>query len=165
MILRVLFTMLLLTMLMPVHAAERKLIKFDLLKGKNILVTGKDYTSEKPHTWSKGALRSYLELSCQKNVSGKVEKLYSTIDHFSGLRVTHKLSGENIEIKVVRILVKPRLIEIRALPKNECKDMAPILTITTESYLYPAIDGNSEARLFGEGMTFRSILTTLVNAR
>ena len=101
-----------------------------MLERGNILV------SQELHTWSKWLKRSYLRLRCQQTETGKTQKLYSTVDHFDGLSVSHQLAGNNIELKVVHSMVKPRLAEIHALPKNECKDMSPIVTTVSQNYIF-----------------------------
>ena len=148
----------LLTIAASVNAAERFLLNLELTQGKNKIEMGRTFVSQKPHTWSKGSKRSYLKLGCHQQESGKTQKLYSTVDHFAGLRVTHQLAGNNVELTVVRNVVQPRLVEIRALAKNKCKDLSPIVTTISESYIFPAKDGIDEARPFGENMTFRVTL-------
>ena len=115
----------------------------------------------KQHTWSKGLQRSYLKLRCKQLESGKTEKLLSTVDHFDGFRVTHQLAENEVVLTVVRTIVQPRLTEIRALAKNECKDLSPIVTTTTLSFTLPAVDGNTESCPFGENMIFRATLQSL----
>lgn len=55
------------------------------------------------------------------------------MEHFAGLSVTHQLVGGNIELTVVRKVVQPRLIEIRALGKSECRDLSLVVTSTTQT--------------------------------
>ena len=117
--------------------------------------------SEMQNIWSKGLKRSYLKLRCNLNESGRLQKFYSTVDYFSGLRVTHQLAENEVVLTVVRTVVQPRLTEIRALAKNECKDLSPIVTTTTLSFSLPAVDGNTESRPFGEDMIFRTALLSL----
>ena len=80
------------------------------------------------------------------------------MDYFAGLSVTHQLVGGNIELTVVRNIAQPRLIEIRALGKSECRDLSPVVTSTTQTYHFPAEGNIHEPRPFGENMTFRVTL-------
>ena len=139
-------------------ATERFSMGFELTQAGKMVERGRAMVSEKQRTWSKGLQRSYLRLRCNKLESGKTEKLKSTVDHFSGLRVTHKLAGGKVELTVVRTVVKPRRIEIRALDKNECKDLSPIVTTTTQTYSFTAEEGVNESHPFGENMIFRATL-------
>lgn len=160
----ILFGMFLITMT-SASAAERFLLEFELTKGESSIESGKVFITQKQRTWSKGLQRSYLRLRCQPEVSGEVKKLYSTVDHFAGLRITHQLAGDNIALTVVRSLVQPRLTEIRALARSECKDMSPIVTTTTQSYSIFAKDGDSASRPFGEQMAFRIRLQSIDGKR
>jgi len=139
-------------------ADERFYLRFDLIQDALVIERGNAIVSRKPHTWSKGLRRSYLKLRCNRLESGKTEKLYSTVDHFAGLSVTHQLVGGNIELTVVRNIVQPRTIEIRALGKSECRDLSPVVTSTTQTYHFPAEGNIHEPRPFGENMTFRVTL-------
>jgi len=151
----------LLTLAASVSAAERFELNFDITQGQKKIDWGRTFVSQKPHTWSKGSKRSYLKLRCHQQESGKTQKLYSTVDHFAGLLVTHQLAGGNVKLTVVRSTVQPRLVEIRALPRNECKDLSPIVNTTSETYIYTAEDGVDEARPFGKNMTFRAALRSV----
>jgi len=137
-----------------INAAERFQMNFKLTQEDNIIEWGKTIVSRKPHTFSKGLKSSYLKLRCQQQSPGEILKLYSIVDHFSGLQLTHQLIGNNIELNVVRSVVQARLIEIRALTRKECKDMSPIVTTTTKSYRFPLKNNMSESHPFGENMTF-----------
>jgi len=66
-----------------------------------------------------------------------------------------------VELTVVRNLMQPRLTEIRAQSRNECKDLSPVISTTTLSYSFPAEDGVTETRPFGNDMTFRSTLQSV----
>ena len=144
---------------------ERFLLKFELIQDENIIERGRDHVSRESHTWSKGLQSSYLKLRCHQQKSGEMQKLYSTVDHFTGLRVTHQLAGDNVELTVVHHVVQPRLAEIRALARRECRDLSPIVTTTTQSYSLPAKDGMTESTPFSENMTFRATLQSLGKIR
>jgi hypothetical protein len=146
-------------------AAEQYLLKFELAQGEKVIERGNILVSGKQNTWSKGLKRSYLKLRCDLNESGRMQKFYSTTDYFSGLRVTHQLVSDHVELTVVRNIVQPRLVEIRALAKSECKDLSPIVTATTQLYKHPAKDGVSERLPFGEHMAFRATIQSLGEIR
>jgi len=132
MTMRLLLLGMLLTTTTYAGAVERFFsLKFELIHNPKTIERGNVIVSKEPHTWSKGLKRSYLRLRCNQLESGKTEKLLSTVDLFAGLRVTHQLVGSNIELTVVRNIVQPRMVEIRALAKNECKDLYPAVTTTT----------------------------------
>jgi len=143
------------------YAADRLVLKFELIHDDKVIDWGRTIVTEGPHTWSKGLKRSYLRLRCHQKDPGEMEKLYSTVDHFTGLRVTHRLVEKNIELTVIRSVVQPRLVEIRALPKRECKDLSPIATTQSETYNFPAEDGYKESHPFGEDMTLRFTLQSV----
>ena len=145
----------------PLVAAERFLVNFDLFKGKSLIESGRLLVSEKPKTWSKGLKRSYLKLTCHKNESGRVEKRYSNVDHFSGFKVKHRIVDNTVELIAERSSVKPRLIEIRVVAKNECKELAPIVTTTRQTYSYPAMGVISESRPFDDKMTFQVTIKSM----
>lgn len=136
-------------------ATKRYYINFALMQNDVVINRGNDYATTKKHTWSRGMKRSYLKLSCDKTAPGKMIKLFSTVDHFAGLRVTHQLVEDRIELTVVRSMVQDRRIEIHDLPKDQCDDLAPVLTTVTETYSFPAKHGTSEVRGFGETMDFK----------
>lgn len=154
MIIRFLLFSIFLIMTTSAIAAEQLLLDFKLTQGERNIGAGKVLVSQKLNIWSKGVKRSYLKLRCQQLKTGKVEKLYSTADHFDGLQITHQLVEGKLELIVVRNTVQPRLVEIRALSKKECRDMSPVVSTTTETYSFPAKDGINESRPFGENMTF-----------
>ena len=136
-------------------AAEKFLLNFELVKGGSIVERGKILVSEKPHIWSKGLKRSYLQLRCQQRETGGMQKLYSTVDLFNGLSVSHQRVDDNLKLIVVHSMVKPRLTEIHDLAKNECKDMSPIVPTVTQTYSYPAKAVTKEQRPFSDNITFR----------
>ena len=138
-----------------VFAQDQYLATFELDRGINDIYRGKILISEKHHTWSKGLKRSYLRMSCKQTESGKVRKLYSTEDHFAGLRVSHQLVANRVEITVSHTTVKPRLAEIHALPKGECKELLPVVTTVTQKYSFTSTDGARETWQFSENVTFR----------
>jgi hypothetical protein len=146
-------------------SAERFALKVELTQGEKLIERGNSIVTRKAYTWSKGLKRSYLRLRCDQQVPGKQKKLYSTVDHFAGLLVTHQLTGNTVELTVVRNLVQPCLTEIRALAMTECKELSPVVTTTTLSYSFPAEDGITETRPFGEDMTFRSTLQSVDGIR
>lgn len=155
----------LLTVPFSANASDRFVLDFRITQGESKVVSGKALVSQKMNTWSRGVKRSYLKLRCQQQKSGSTEKLYSTVDLFDGLQITHQLVGSKLELTVVRSSVQPRLLEIRALSKHECGDLSPIVTNTTESYSFSAKDGVNETRSFGELMTFRANIQTISQLR
>lgn len=144
-----------LTTTTSVISAEQFLVNFELVRGKGEFERGEILVSEKSHTWSKGLKRSYLRLRCQQTDKGAIQKRYSTVDLFAGLSVSHQLVANNVELTVVRTAVKPRLTEIHALPKGECKEMSPIVTTVTQHYSFSSIDGARETWQFSENETFQ----------
>lgn len=62
----------------------------------------------------------------------------------------HQLAGNNVELIATRTGVKPRLAEIRPPAMNECKDLSPVVTTTTQAYILPAEDGANESRPLGK---------------
>lgn len=144
-----------------VYAGSPYVLNFDLSSNHNQVYRGEINVSNNTHTWSKGLQRSYLRLRCHPQESGKMEKLYSTVDHFAGFRVTHQLVEKNIEITATYSNVQPRLVEIRALPKGECMDLSPVVSTTTEVYSFPAKEGVDESLPFGKGMVFNVKLRPL----
>jgi len=165
MITRLLLLGVLLNTMTSASAAERFSLKFDLTQDEIVIERGSTLVSQKQRTLSKGLKRSYLKLRCNLKESGKTEKLLSTVDHFAGLLVTHQTAENEVVLTVVRTVVQPRLVEIRALEKHECKDLSPIVTTTTLSFSMPAEDGKTESRPFGENMNFRATLQSLGKTR
>ena len=142
-------------------AAERFMVDFELLKGKRVIESGRLLVTEKSRTWGRGLTRSYLKLSCQQNESGKVEKRYSNVDQFSGFTVKHRIVDNNLELIAERSSIKPRLIEIRVVAKNDCKELAPVVTSTRQIYSIPAVGGTKESHPFDEKTTFRVTLKAI----
>jgi len=147
---RLLLTGILFATVLSAYAADRLVMKFELIHDDKVVDWGKAIVTQEPHIWSKGIKRSYLKLRCHQKEPGRMEKLYSTVDYFTGLRVTHQLVGKNIELTVIRNVVQQRLAEIRALPKKECRDLSPIATTQSETYSFPAEDGVDESHPFGK---------------
>lgn len=165
MIIRFLLLAMLFTAAGSVRADERLYLKFELIQGGKTIERGNAIVSGKSHVWSKGVQRSYLRLRCNQSEPGKTQKLYSTVDHFSGLRVTHKLAGDTVELSVVHNDVRPRLTEIRALAKGECRDLSPVVASTTRTYSYLAKDDVDETRPFGENTSFRITIQSIGKKR
>ena len=136
-------------------------MKIELTQADKLIDRGNAIISHKQKTWRKGLKRSYLKLQCDLKEQGKLKKMYSTEDHFDGLRVTHQLAGNNVELTVVRTVVQPRLVEIRALARNECKDLSPVVTTTTQTYSFAAEHGLDESSPFGENIIFRVALQSV----
>jgi hypothetical protein len=136
-------------------ANERYYINFDLLQNGKVIERGNDYVTRKLGGWNSGHTSSYLKLRCDPGKSGKPEKNFSTTDHFSGVRLAHRLIENQIEVTVLQSQVKNRRVEIYGLAKSECKNLAPIVTTVTESYTFPARTGLSETRSFGDTMSFK----------
>jgi hypothetical protein len=165
MITRVVLFCIFLAMMTTASAAERFQLNFELTQGEKTIERGVAFITQKPRTWYKGLQRSYLKLRCQQQESGKTQKLYSTEGHFAGLRVTHQLTGDSVELTVVHSEVQARLTEIRALAKSECKDLSPIVTTTKQTYSLLAKDGMSESHDLGENMAFRVKLQSIEGKR
>ena len=66
-----------------------------------------------------------------------------------------------MKLTVVRNIVKPRLSEIQALTRTECKELLPIVNTIKEVYFFPLKNGSDETRSFGKEMVFRVMLETL----
>ena len=145
-------------------AGERLLMNFEIVSGANTLHWGKVFVTEKKSSWSKGLKRSYLKLRCQQKDTEGMRKTYSTVDLFDGLRISHQRVENKIKLTVILSTVKPRLTEIRALSRDECKDMSPIVTSVTKSYNIPAA-GSGETLLLSEDITFRYTLQSPINKR
>ena len=136
-------------------AAERLYIQFELSQKDVVINRGNDHATHKPHSWNRGLSSSYLRLRCEQVETGKFKKMYSLVDHFSGLRVTHRLVEDSIEVTVYHSVVQNRRAEIHDLPKHQCRELAPIVTVVKETYNFPAKTGLNEVRKFGENMNFR----------
>ena len=158
MVIRFLILTVLISASTAVAATEKYIMDFTVNQGQKKVEWGKTYITPKIHTWSKGLKRTYLQLRCNQQATGKIQKSLTLVDHFSGVRITHQLVEKQVKITVVRDIVQPRLTEIRALGKDECRDISPGITTTTQSYSFPARSGTSEQRLFGEDLTFQITL-------
>jgi len=156
MIIRIFLLGLLITATTSAICAERLQMNFELTHNEKILERGKAIISMKLHTLNKGLKSSYLKLNCRREESEKILKLHSTVDLFAGMQISHQIIEDKVQLKVVKITVQPRLTEIRALTKNECKDMSPIVNTTAHSYSFPAVKGINESRAFGDNMIFRA---------
>ena len=143
------------------QANEVMLLDFKLSQGSELIEQGRLNVTSEPHTWSKGIKRSYLKLRCEKESSGKLSKLYFTEDHFHGITLTHRISAQKVIIRLERNLIQPRLIEIRAQRRNECHEMSPVVTTTSENYSLSAKDDVSETFSFGDKMNFEVMLKSL----
>ena len=148
-----------------VNAADLWLLRFELNQDKYRVEVGTAYVSQKPGSWSKGFKRRYLKMHCQQLPTGEIQKQYSTKDYFAGLQVSHQLDDNTIVLTVVRTTVKPSLARIQALSENECKNLSPIVTTTTETYRFDAKKGMDESRPFGKSMTFRATLQAMTGTR
>lgn len=157
-ILRFLLFVTLFSTSVSICAAERVLMNFEFLAGGKIINQGNAIVSIKKKTWKKGLQRNFLKLSCRPNESGNIKKAYSTIELFTGLKITHQLIEKNIELTVVRTVGQPRVAEIRALPEGKCEDLSPLFTTTTQTYTLPVKNGLNESRPFDESTTFRARL-------
>ena len=164
MIIRLFLMTIFFTSPMSANAAERYILDFKLLKGEKKIESGKFFVTQKQHVWSKGLKRSYLKSRCEKLASGKTLKSLTLANHFSGMSITHQLEGNKINIKVVRNVVQPRLTEIRALGKTECKDIAPDVSTVSQNYSFSASPGLNESLVFGEGITFQIKLHLLASS-
>lgn len=145
-----------------VHATERFFLKFEFMTGNKIVNKGNAIVSSTKKTWQKGLQRSFLTLSCHKNeTDGTIEKIYATIDHFTGLEVTHQLVGDIVELRVVKTVGIPRLTEIRALHDGECKDLSPLFTTTTQEYRLPVSSDVEDVHKFDEKTILRTKLQAI----
>lgn len=142
-------------------ASERFILKFELPISKSKTEKGMIIVSPKAFTWNHGLERSYLTLECETLKPGKQRKQYGTEEHFTGLKVTHKLIDQDIELTVTYTTGIPRLKEIRALADEECKELKPIISTTHETYRFPAINGLKKSFPFGETMQFHIKLQTM----
>lgn len=151
-------TLLLLLLLItpfPLHAADGFQLNFEFTYSDGRIERGKFYTTNKQHSWQKGLEQSYLKLTCRTHSDGRIERLYSTIDYFSGLRMIHKIVGDEIEISLLHQTVQSRLTEIRELPKKKCRELLPIVNTKSEIYRLKAVDGGEDTRAFGDKMSLR----------
>lgn len=137
------------------NAAERYILDFQIYQGETKVEAGKTFVTVKSHTWSKGLKRTYMKMQCEQAKSGEKQRLLLLEDHFGGWRLTYQLVGNDVQLSVVRNVVTSRLTEIRAVPKNECRNILPQITTSTQSYLFPAKSGKSEYSLFDGSLTLR----------
>jgi len=156
MVLRLIVLATLLISAVSANAAEQFVLNFKVTQNDKIIEKGNVIVLPRPLTWSKGLKRSYLKLSCKQQSNGKMQKLYSTEDYFYGLQISRQLFGDIIEVKVLHNRVKNRLLEIRALAKNECKELSPVLTTRSETYRFSTKSGVEESRPFGENLSFKA---------
>ena len=147
------------------YASDRYLINFELLHGEKKIDWGRSVVQKKTFTWSNGMKRSYLKLDCEAADDMAVKKIYSTVDYFSGLKVTHMLEGDKLKLVVTRNTVRARYHEIRSLEKNQCKNLSPILDSVTETYHLPARADASFSQAFGEDMIFKASLVQIGGTR
>ncbi|MBA6262342.1 hypothetical protein [Colwellia sp. Bg11-12] len=151
---RLLFIGVLFALSQQVSATDKLIVNFDLKQEKSVRSQGNVLVTSKLTTWNKGLRSSYVQLKCRQLENGKTEKLFSSIDYFDGLKVTHQMLNDEVELTVVHSRVKPQAIEIHKLPDDECKDMSPIVTTTVETYKFMAKKGLTESYPFGKNMTF-----------
>jgi len=144
----------LMTLSITAFANERFVIKFQLLENKKKIEFGSTFVTSKSNTWKKGYKRSYLKSSCAKLDSGKVEKRISADNRFAGLFIAHQVVNDTLELIVTRSRVTSKFSEIRALPKNKCKAISPIIHSHTENYSFSATHGNEATVPFGTKMEF-----------
>ena len=165
MLIRSLFLAIFLITSVSAVAAEQFFVDFKIIKDDRKIEWGTFYVENKQHVWSKGIKRTYAKASCVQRASGKQQKTVSMIDLFSGVRVTHKLDAGEVKLKVVRNTVQPVLKEIRALGKDECRELSPIVTTITQHYSLPAKNGVSEQYAFSEKLTFNVELHEMVDSK
>ena len=158
---RFLLFVIMLTTMASATAGEFLLMNFELVSGANVLHRGKLFITEKTDSWSKGLRRSYLKLRCEQKSPEGMLKTYSTVDLFDGLTISHQLVKNKVNLTVTLSSVKPRLIEIRALSRDECRDMSPIITSQTRAYSFAAA-ASGETLLFSDDITFKYTLQPLV---
>ncbi|MFT6900121.1 MAG: hypothetical protein ACJAXS_000276 [Colwellia sp.] len=154
MFIRLLFTGVLFGLSQQISATDKLIVNFELMQDKSLQSQGNVLITSKLTTWNKGLRSSYLQLKCRKLENGKTEKLFSSIDYFDGLKVTHQMLNDEVELTVVHSRVRPQAIEIHKLPDDECKDMSPIVTTTVETYKFKAKKSLTESYSFGKNMTF-----------
>jgi len=164
MIMRLLLITIFLTSPAYVNAAERFILDFKLLQENKPVESGKFFVTQKQHVWSKGLKRSYLTSRCEKLASGKTSKSLTLATHFSGMQITHQLEGNKINLTVVRNVVQPRLTEIRALGKDECKDISPDVSTVSQNYSLPATPGMNDSQIFGKDITLHIKLHLLASS-
>jgi len=155
MLIRILFLAVCLAPSFTAVAADQLLLDFKILQAERKIEQGKIMVTDKKHVWSRGLKRTYVKIRCVENSTGKIHKSYSMVDLFSGVRVTHQLDSNQIKLSVVRTTVQPRLQEIRALEKNECKDLSPIVNTISQDYTLPLNIDTNHQQAFGDKMIFQ----------
>ncbi len=132
---------------------DRFFLHFELHQNDRKIEWGRTLVSNMPGAWNKGLERSYLQLRCETDANGKLKKLYSTANHFAGLRIMHEMKGDVLKLTVIRSEVTPRYAEISAMPKNECRELLPIVNTTTDRYELVLDTTLKQTRAFGKDMT------------
>jgi len=165
MIKQLLLSGILLTTVIPVYAKNLLLIKFELIQDGKRIESGSTFISQMINTWKKGYAQRYIYLNCHQLPSGKIEKQISTKAHFAGLRMTHQIVDQNIELHIDRTTVKSRLKELRALDKKSCETLAPLVVKKAVSYRFPATSGVDEIRNFDKNMKLRVTVHTIRGSR
>jgi len=140
---------------------ERYQVQFELYQGKQRVDSGNIIITEKLKTWCNGQRSSYLELACPVNNAGEVGKILSTVDLFSGVTIDHRIINGDIELDVKLSTVQARIGEIRALGKDECQEMAPVVTKHSESYSISPNQSGHQAFDFGDNMKIRFTYSAL----
>ena len=134
---------------------ERFFVHFTLLDSGQEIERGTLITSAKRKTWTKGLKRSFLRLTCQEDAKGTVSKHFSTEDHFSGLLITHQHVGNHLQLQLTRTDVVPRATEIKQLKKQECRELAPLVTQVQAAFDLEARDVKAASLSIGEGLIFQ----------
>ncbi len=147
------------------QAAERSVLRFQLLDGTRVLESNLAVVADETRTWSRGLDRSYLRQRCHTLESGAVERRLSTENLFSGMRIKHRLNGDHIEVEVTRNVVKPVLTEIRQTPKGECRDLEPVATVQQRSYRLPIANEGSRNEPFVDTLSFKFTVQRLLVAK
>ena len=147
------------------NAKNLLVINFELIQGDKSIERGNTFVSKEKGTWKKGYTQRYIKLSCQQLPSGKIEKRIKSENHFNGLRVNHQIVEEYVKLYVDRNVIKSRLKEIRALDKNNCKNLAPIITKQTDTYRFAAKPGIDETRVFKDNLKLRVMIKSIRGPR
>ena len=153
MFIRSLFSALFLMSSFSVASADQFFLDFTINQGDRKNEGGKFFVSNNQYVWSKGTKRTYAKVRCMKKSSGQHQS-FSMLDLFSGVRITHELDGGEVKLTVVRNTVQPVLKELRSLAKDECRELSPIVTTTTQQYSFPAKTSKGIQYAFGEKYTF-----------
>jgi len=163
MIIRLSITLFMIALTLPAKANDKIRLSFEIKQDQTIVTRGFTYISAKKKTWSSGLQTSYLKLTCRSDKSGRVEKLFSTVSYFAGVKVIHQIVENKAQLSIVRTMVKPRLAEIRALKKAESKELHPIVTTTSESYQLSISATSKEHLPFGSDMIIGFNITNFEN--